>query len=65
MQFHQFLKIHGIMYKKAAEELNFNYEDIRRYALKIVIPRADRLQKIHIWTKGAVTANDFYDEGER
>ena len=46
--------------QKAAEELGFTYEDVRRYCKGIVIPRPDKMKKIIEWSNGEVTANDFY-----
>lgn len=49
---------------EAARELNFHPNDVRRYAIGEIIPRAERVKKIYEWSGGLVTANDFYFSDE-
>lgn len=49
---------------EAARELNFHPNDVRRYAIGEIIPRAERVKKIYEWSGGLVTANDFYFSNE-
>nr|DAQ84104.1 MAG TPA: Regulatory protein [Caudoviricetes sp.] len=60
MRFKDFLEKENISLEKAAAELGISYEDARRYRLGLVIPRKKNMKKIFEWSRGRVTANDFY-----
>lgn len=61
MQLTQYIEKEDKTIIQASKELGFNYEDLRRYCAGLVIPRPDRMAKISEWSKGEVTANDFYE----
>lgn len=48
-----------------ANDLELPYEYIRRYVNENKIPRPETMAKIVAYTKGAVTANDFYGIEEK
>lgn len=60
-----YMETNGITLEKAAAELGISYENVRRYAADLVIPRPDNMQKISRWSDGLVTANDFYLTDEK
>ncbi len=64
MKLKKYMEQKNISIEKAALELGFAYENVRRYAAGLVVPRPDRMKKILTWSKGKVTPNDFYTEKE-
>lgn len=48
-----------------ATDLELPYEYIRRYVNENKIPRPETMAKIVAYTKGEVTANDFYGIEEK
>lgn len=60
MKLKEFMKKENISIEKAAKDLDFSYEDIRRYIKESVIPRPKNMQKIYDWSGGVVQPNDFY-----
>lgn len=60
MKLKTYMEINGITLEKAAADLGFSYENVRRYAADLVIPRPDNMLQIIKWSGGKVTANDFY-----
>lgn len=61
MKLKKYLEIKNISLSQAADEMKMPYEYVRRYANEEVIPSKENMQKIHTFTCGAVTANDFYE----
>lgn len=55
----KYLENNGISLERASKELGFPYESVRRYALGLVFPRPEKINKISEWSNGEVTANDF------
>lgn len=60
MQLKEWMEQSGKSMKEFADDLKFNYEDVRRYCAGDVIPRPDRMAKIVEYTSGEVQPNDFY-----
>lgn len=60
MTFKEYLNKKKLTLKKAAEALGFPYEYVRRYVNEGTIPSKKNMGKIIIFTKGKVTADDFY-----
>lgn len=60
MKLEKYIENQGKTIKDAAEELDFAYEDVRRYCKGIVIPRPENMKKITEWSNGSVQPNDFY-----
>ena len=56
-----FLDTRHISIQQMANDLNLPYEYIRRYVNENKIPRPETMAKIIAYTKGEVTANDFYN----
>lgn len=61
MKFKDWLEKEDIPQDVIAKELNISQVSICYYANGQKIPRAETMQKIVTYTKGEVTANDFYD----
>lgn len=61
MKMINYIEKQGITMKQAAEDLNFTYEDVRRYCKGEIIPRPDKMNKIVKWSGGEVQPNDFYE----
>lgn len=61
MKLEKYIEITGKSLKQASDELNFSYEDVRRYCKGIVIPRPENMKKINEWSNGSVQPNDFYE----
>jgi transcriptional regulator with XRE-family HTH domain len=51
---------HGITDEDGARALGCAKETFRRYRVGDRIPNPDNMRRIAAWTKGGVTANDFY-----
>lgn len=64
MKLIKYMEINKKTIRQVANELNFSYEDIRRYIRELAIPRLCRMKKIEKWSRGKVTPNDFYNTGE-
>lgn len=60
MKLKKYMETNGITLETAASELGMAYENVRRYAAGLVIPRIESMQKIVKWSGEKVTANDFY-----
>lgn len=60
-----FLEQKNISIQQMATDLGVPYEYVRRYANEQKIPRPETMAKIVAYTKGAVTANDFYGIEEK
>lgn len=60
MKLEKYIEAKEISLKRAAEQLDFAYEDVRRYCKGEVIPRQENMKKIVEWSKGKVQPNDFY-----
>lgn len=62
-----YMETNGITLETAATELGMSYENVRRYAAGLVIPRIENMKKIVEWSGGLVNANDFYlaEEGQK
>lgn len=65
MKLKKFLDKENISIQQMATDLDVPYEYIRRYANENKVPRSEMMAKIVAYTKGEVTANDFYDIGEK
>lgn len=64
MKLKEYLQKQNKNIHEAAQELNVHPNDVRRYAIGEIIPRAERVRKIYEWSGGLVTANDFYFSDE-
>lgn len=60
MTLKEFIEKNKISISQLAEDLQIPYEYARRYVNEKTIPRPENMQKIIAYTKGEVTANDFY-----
>ena len=60
MKLKNFLDKKSISIQQMATDLELPYEYIRRYVNENKIPRPETMAKIVAYTKGEVTANDFY-----
>lgn len=60
MKLKNFLDKESISIQQMANDLELPYEYIRRYVNENKIPRPETMAKIVAYTKGEVTANDFY-----
>lgn len=60
MKLKNFLDKESISIQQMANDLELPYEYIRRYVNENKIPRPGTMAKIVAYTKGEVTANDFY-----
>lgn len=60
MKLKKFLDKENISIQQMATDLDLPYEYIRRYANENKVPRSETMAKIVAYTKGEVTANDFY-----
>lgn len=60
MKFKKYIEENNISIEDAASALEFSYENVRRYAAGLVIPRAKNMKKIIDWSGGMVTPNDFF-----
>ena len=67
MKLQKYMETNGITLETAATELGMSYENVRRYAAGLVIPRIENMKKIVEWSGGLVNANDFYlaEEGQK
>lgn len=65
MKLKKFLDKENISIQQMATDLDLPYEYIRRYANENKVPRSETMAKIVAYTKGEVTANDFYDIEEK
>lgn len=65
MKLKNFLDKKSISIQQMATDLELPYEYIRRYANENKIPRPETMAKIVAYTKGEVTANDFYGIEEK
>lgn len=65
MKLKNFLDKESISIQQMANDLELPYEYIRRYVNENKIPRPETMAKIVAYTKGEVTANDFYGIQER
>lgn len=61
MKLKQYIKKYKIKQSEVAKQLNTSYVSIFRWIKGISIPRPNEMQKIHIWSNGEVSPNDFYD----
>lgn len=65
MKLKNFLDKESISIQQMANDLELPYEYIRRYVNENKIPRPETMAKIVAYTKGEVTANDFYGIEEK
>lgn len=65
MKLKNFLDKESISIQQMANDLELPYEYIRRYVNENKIPRPETMAKIAAYTKGEVTANDFYGIEEK
>ena len=65
MKLKNFLDKKSISIQQMATDLELPYEYIRRYVNENKIPRPETMAKIVAYTKGEVTANDFYGIEEK
>lgn len=65
MKLKNFLDKKSISIQQMATDLELPYEYIRRYVNENKIPRPETMAKIVAYTKGKVTANDFYGIEEK
>lgn len=65
MKLKKYMETNEITLEKAASELGMTYENVRRYAAGLVIPRSNNMQKITEWSEGEVMPNDFYRNYEK
>ncbi len=63
MKFKDWLEKENKSQDEVAKELDLSQVSICYYVNGQKIPRAETMQKIVAYTKGEVTANDFYDVG--
>lgn len=64
MKLKDWLDKENISRENLAKDLNITVQAVGYYANGQKIPRAETMQKIVAYTKGEVTANDFYNVQE-
>lgn len=60
MDIHTYLKTNKISYADAAKQIGVTPEAVSFWARGKRIPGRAEMRRIHNWSGGAVTANDFY-----
>jgi len=60
MELKQYLDNKNIKYEDAAQEIGVDQSTITHWINGRSIPRREYMRRIHKWSGGAVTANDFY-----
>ena len=60
MTFDEFLKEHSWSVARISVALEVNPATVTKWKYNSVIPRKDDILKIHAFTDGKVTPNDFY-----
>jgi len=61
MDLKTYLEKHSKKYEDAAKELGVVQSAVTHWANGSRIPRRKEMSKIHEWSGGQVTPNDFYD----
>jgi|TARA_R100000479_G_scaffold176090_1_gene129024 uncharacterized protein YjcR len=64
MKFNDFLKEYRYSVARISKEINVSPNTVTKWKYNDVIPRKEDMIKIHDFTKGKVTPNDFYGVGE-
>lgn len=64
MNLKDYREIRNITAVEAAKELGVTYLRYWRWESGDIMPKIDQMIKIKRWSKGAVTADDFYSQHE-
>ena len=60
MELKKYLDTNNIKYEDAAQQIGVDQSTITHWTNGRSIPRREVMRRIHNWSGGAVTANDFY-----